>query len=179
MNSGRNNDSEQCPESILGWVHQVHTLNQPVRTGCEHCAQVAHTACARHRVAGPTPAVSQAWLAVSCIVSPHPRACRVAAPALCREPVSRYNPAAKQCTVSRPTGPPPQREYNLYRDSTWPGHARARTGRPYRGPLMVVSWRRLGRVVAESWPCLGPWLRSLAIPCATEPCCVTIQSVVL
>ena len=50
----------------------------------------------------------------------------------------------------------------LYRDPTPNGQALARAqlalhgGRPYHGPLMVVSWRRLGRVVIESWPCHGP-----------------------
>ena len=41
-------------------------------------------------------------------------------------------------------------------------------GQPYRGPLMAVSWHRLSRVVTESWPYRGPWLR-------THACCVTIQ----
>ena len=43
-----------------------------------------------------------------------------------------------------------------------------RASQPYHGPLMVVLWRRLGRVVAESWPYRGPWLR-------THACCVMKQ----
>ena len=31
-----------------------------------------------------------------------------------------------------------------------------RVGRSYRGSLMVVLWRRLGHVMAESWPYRGP-----------------------
>ena len=38
MNSVPNSDSEQRTESKLGWVHQVHTLAQPARTGHAHCA---------------------------------------------------------------------------------------------------------------------------------------------
>ena len=34
MNSVPNSDSEQCPESKLGWVHRVRTLG----TGCKHTA---------------------------------------------------------------------------------------------------------------------------------------------
>ena len=38
MNSVPNSDSKQCTESKLGWVHQVHTLAYPARTGRAHCA---------------------------------------------------------------------------------------------------------------------------------------------
>ena len=56
MNSDLNSDLEQCTESKLSRVHQVHTLAQPVRTGPAHYAQAARTAPAGHRVvesAGP------------------------------------------------------------------------------------------------------------------------------
>ena len=39
-----------------------------------------------------------------------------------------------------------------------------RAGPPYRGLLIAISWRRLGCVVAESWPCRGPWLCTPALP---------------
>ena len=44
-------------------------------------------------------------------------------------------------------------------------------GRPYRGPLMVISWRRLGRVVA-------PWMRpgQPSQPlCHDTNCCIVTQ----
>ena len=68
MNSVLNSDSKQCTESKLGWVHQVHTLAQPARTGREHCTQAGHVATVSWACARPYrdlwPTVSQAWPAV-------------------------------------------------------------------------------------------------------------------
>ena len=93
-------------------------------------------------------------------------ACRVATHAPCRKLVSQYNPTTTPRAVSRPTSPPPR--HNTICITTQPGQAmRARAGRPYHGPLMVVSWHRLGRVVAEAWPCRGPWLLTPTLPSLT------------
>ena len=85
MNSVPNSDSKQCPESKLGWVHQVNTLAQLARTGRAHCAQAVSWACARP-YRGLKPAVSQAWLVVSRIVSRH----KAVLQPLYRRPLSRY-----------------------------------------------------------------------------------------
>ena len=96
MNSVPNSDSEQCTESKLGWVHQVHTLTQLARTGRAHCTQAGHVTAVSWRagccIVSPAPAVSQAWLAVSRIVLP----CR----APCREPSAQYRGASY--AVSQP-----------------------------------------------------------------------------
>ena len=50
-----NSDSEQCTKSKLGWVHQMHTLAQPARTGHAHCAQASHVAAVSWSCRGPVP----------------------------------------------------------------------------------------------------------------------------
>ena len=69
MNSVSNSDSEQCPESRLGWVHKVHTLNP----SCAHIASALRpgsaqrrvVACALGHIVVPSPIVSRLCPAVS------------------------------------------------------------------------------------------------------------------
>ena len=133
----------------------MHTLAQPVRTGRTHCAQAARAG--RSVVACNAPCRALYRRATARVA-----VCRVAAPAPCREPVSRYNLAAKPRALSRPTRPPPQPRYkSLYRNPA-PSRARAR---PYRSlPLdrVVALFGRVvaqfNRIVAEpAWPC-APWV---------------------
>ena len=83
-------------------------------------------------------------------------------------------------TVSPHNSHPPQPRYNnciMTRPLAWPcalPHA-PRASRSYRGLLMVVSWRRLNRVVTESWPYRGPWLGTHACYVATQFHCIVTQ----
>ena len=81
MNSVPNSDSEQCPESKLGWVHRVHILGP----GCAHAPHWAYRVVASqapcHR---PPPTVS--WTSSRLCRSAH-RSCRRSCHALCRAPV--------------------------------------------------------------------------------------------
>ena len=108
MNSVQNSDSEQCTESKLGWVHQVHTLTQAVRTGRAHCTQAVRIARAGRCVMAsiglyrappppPPPPPPGRIVAEPDRVAARTRAqgpcrcaqaCRVAS--LCRAPRSRY-----------------------------------------------------------------------------------------
>ena len=69
-------------------------------------------------------------------------------------PVSRYNQAAKPRAVSRPTRSPPS--YNTICIATQPGQTLCELAADCPACRPAVSWRRLSRVVAESWPCRGP-----------------------
>ena len=48
-----NSVHEQCTESKLSRVHQVHNLAQPVRTGCAHCAQAGRVVASVGPCRGP------------------------------------------------------------------------------------------------------------------------------
>ena len=104
--------------------------------------------------------MSYAWLAVSRIVSPRPRACRCVP---CRSSYAvsqaclaiQLSGQATHCIATHKAAP--QSQYNLYRDSIWPGHAHECTGRPYRGPP--------GRAVASPHRVLGSYRgRALLVP---------------
>ena len=174
MNNVPNSDSEQCTESKLGWVHQVHTLTQAARTAPRPCAQ--------RRVAGlawpcrrPGLAVSQAWpgrvVAPSRPCRRHRRSCHrpslgriTAVPraplcALCRayrssvrriaallRAASRYNPATKL--------PPVTIQFIISRHSP-PARPRAHALPTVSWPPLAVSWAWL----AVSWP-------AFVCPCA-------------
>ena len=188
MNSVPNSDSEQCTKSKLGWVHQVHTLTQPVRTGRAHCSRWAPCRGVRCAVSWPPPR-SYRGRARLCRKPGRPyrrlyhdtpstkamRAHRVVRYHACRSPKrrimahhgrvaaciaailqykSRSQPRYKVCIVTCPLARPCSRALP---------HAQ-RAGPPYRGLLIAISWRRLDCVVAESWPCRGPWLRTPALP---------------
>ena len=146
----------------------MHTLNP----GCAHYAQAARTAphygsqwhriVAKHRPCRRPP-------------RPYRRAHAYSSPQRCiMGHCGRI--AAPNCPVSRHMVAPSQPRYNFVSQpsSQWQGPcARAplalRTSRLYRGPLMIVSWHRLGRVVAEFWPCRGP----LAAPRPAFPASVS------
>ena len=82
---------------------------------------------------------------------------------------------AARCIVTHEAAP----NHNTICIATQPGHAlRAcalpsapRASQPYRGPLMVVSWRRLGRVVALG--CTP--LRCPALLCHDTISCIVTQ----
>ena len=78
---------------------------------------------------------------------------------------SRPYPQYKVCIVTRPLVKPCARALS---------HA-PRVGLSYRGLLMVVSWRRLGRVVEQAQPCRGRVLAVSWSPGYAQDCCVTIQ----
>ena len=160
MNSVPNSDRNSALSPKLGWVHQVHSLNPD----CMHRPRALFPGsviapCRRPstgRVAGLDGRV------VHCIVAPPARAAaRIAASCTVtwRFPgrvalVLRHKPAAK---------------LPAYHDTpiciaTQSPNNQALACAPLaleRGPLMsqamlAVSWRRLGRIVAESWSCRGP-----------------------
>ena len=80
----------------------------------------------------------------------------------------RGPPLARPLAVSLPKRPPPSHDTNLYHDSPWPSHARARAtacptcrpavSLPVSWPYHTVSWAWPGRIVAM------PWLRPSQSP---------------
>ena len=199
MNSDPNSDSEQCPESKLGWVHSAHTHSP-------RCAHSAPRPCAHRRVvarAGPFrgPLLSSI-VAVSqtCTdrVVEHGRLMRdvsrvgmrhVAALSAVSCASYAVSQRARCCittllrAVSR-TKSCPQPRYNIY-IATPPlarQHACTRCHTPSHAADRVV--RVVGRIVALCWwyrrharPCCGRVLPSHAPLCAlchdTVYCIVT------
>ena len=92
----QNSDKEQCTESKLGWVHQVHTLTQPTCTSRAYCSR---------------PAVSR-----SC---PGPVPCRiVACGRSCRRPGQPCRRPGQPCRrPGHPCHRPGQPCRRLYRDT--------------------------------------------------------------
>ena len=145
-----NSDSEQCTESKLSRVHQVHTLGLACRRA--PCRSLpGRVACTADRIVVVSSPVSQ--------------------------PVSRYNPAAKppschdttDCIVTSLSGQAALlSRYNLlYRDIPIPVRPRARAlphspacGRPCRGP----SWPCRGLYCGPTMPCRGHGL-AISWPC--------------
>ena len=134
MNSVLNSDSEQCPESKLGWVHQVHTLALPEHTSLSHCAQASHVTdvswAVWQPVAGRVPSLGDRIVTL-CHRAPARAAAHrvtslqrriVALPAPCRACVAiQPSGQAARCIATHKATP--QHQYNLYRDSPWPVHA--------------------------------------------------------
>ena len=133
---------KQCTESKTG----LGALGAHLDPGCAPTASALRPGSSQRSlgdvswrvercIASPASAVSQAWLAVSRIVSPRPLACRcVSCHSSCA--VSRACLAkqlrAKPHAVSRPTRLAPS--HNTICIATQPDQAmRARAGRPYRG----------------------------------------------
>ena len=195
MNSAPNSDSEQYTESKLGWVHQVDTLAQHVRTGRAHCALAGH-------VASPEPAVSQAPSAVSwsCRWADHIVAHQAPCPGLSRDTLNSQASAPchdtivcivtrlanqtahlsryKDCIVTQPPAASPSlmsRYKTLYCDTLYqPGCARARCRTPLHAAGRVVGMA--GRVVGMAGRVVG---RSPAPrPASSTLCHNTIHSIV-
>ena len=161
----------------------MHTLAQPARTGRAHCVQVGRVAAvswhAGYRIAGLASAVSQAWLAVSCIVSSR----RVS----CRGPSVSYHgaPCAVSCLSHDITHRP---SHALYRDpqgcppatiklciATPPSQAmRARaTARPVR--WSAISWPSDGCIVAQPTVSWATMRAPVVCPGQPPQLCVMIQ----
>ena len=118
---------KQCTKSRLSWVHQVHTLAQPVHTSRAHCAKAGRvTSCGRPcrrprrpyrgHVAGPTLAIL--WLCVAVLMRALLRA--VSRTILSRKVPCHAPPASYRgppCAVSRLSGDTTQQpSHALYRD---------------------------------------------------------------
>ena len=197
MNSVPNSDSEQCTESKLGWIHQMHTLAQPGRTGHAHYAQAGCVAAMSWAYARPYrglwsavlqtwPAMLQTWPAMSPLESPHTQhqgharaPCRALAhvsqiPCAVSQSAERRI-AAPSCIVSRhKVAPLPATIQLLYRDPA-PSSAHCASYRtrawPYRGPTT---------------PCRGPCLGLIAgrlggvvaesLPVHARPCTASLPS---
>ena len=163
MNSVLNNDSEQCPESKLGWVHQVDTLNPAY-------AHRPRALCPGRPCRGPVPDHIVAY-GRSCHRPGRPccrlgwlcrnlyrdipstkvmRACRVVHCRMCRSTPASCRRALR--AVSQPLAalhrdtrsPPSQPRYNYYIATQL---SAARTARRIVGHL-AVSWPSSGRVMA-------------------------------
>ena len=154
-----------------------------MRTGRAHSAQATHTApyrgaqwrriVAQHR---PCRSPPRPYHHAPVCAVPHVPLRVVPCMALRCIVAHRGLIAAPGCPVLRHMVTPSQPRYSFVSrpSSQRPGPcSRAwltlRASRLYRGPLMVVSWRRLDRVVAESWPCRGP----LAAPRPAFPASVS------
>ena len=179
-NSVPNSDSEQCTESKLGWVHQVHTLAQPTRTSRAHCAQaglvVVRTGQARP-CRNAHPAVSCAVPCSPCRRAPEHAAVRIVAPYV----VSwRFPPAVSRLsrdTTQRPSRPPFTIQFIVSPHTP----SAARPLRARHKPLRAGRpCRRASRSCSKSSPrsYRGPIRSYRGRPWALAAPCVTIQSTV-
>ena len=191
INSVLNSDSEQCTESKLSRVHQVHTLAQPARAllpgwPCR-CRVMGLCPAISWLVAGRVVAVLQAWPRVPCHRAP---ACVVvrhfaSLPTL-------YHGALLSCIVAqcRPIGTqshPFSHDTNLCIAILLPTAGTARLVARAHGRIagrLVVSWPSSGHIVAEQWLYCGLLRRVVARPCALPPslachntvCCIVTQT---
>ena len=128
-------------------MHQVHTLNQPVRTGHAHCA-VSWRAVALYR--GPTPSVSRAPSTVSSRARVRCAAhCVVLAPTRCAACIAAHNVVSwRTVAVSQPLAalyhdtwlPPLTHDTILYHDPAPSGQALTHACRsPCAGAGRIVA----------------------------------------
>ena len=187
-----NSVHKQCPQTVTqnsalsqDWVGC--TGAHPTDLGCAHSAPRLHVpyivswrvGC---HVTGPAPAVLQAPLAISWRSRHLVVACLMTHPAAKAALLPRYN--RLYCDTPRqPNRPPLTIQRRLYRDTTPSGPALApvmiqnfvsRHSPPMARPLR--AGRLYHSVVSCTWLAVS-W-RATARPCATQPCCVTLQSVV-
>ena len=154
MNSGPNRDSKRCPESKLGQVHSVYTLDPGY----------AHAAHALHRVAGLALPCRRSPLLCRCAhahaSAPCGRPCvarRVAHRIVAQGTVSRAFNAVSWRSLHSILAPPPAVS-RLSRNTTQrPSPARAlqavsRAGRPCRGLPRSYRGRPGMHHSAVSWP---------------------------
>ena len=127
-------------------VHTQRTLTEhTVRPGRAHYAQA--TGALRRVVARSVfccrPSTSRvaglAGRVTHCIAAP-PRMSLFVVSQLLRHvaSLSRNTTQRPSCALYRDPQGRPQPQYNLYRDSTWPGHARKQAGRIVA--LLAMSW---------------------------------------
>ena len=154
VNSVPNSDSEQCIESKLSWVRQVHTLTQPTRTDRAHCAQAVHVAVVSQPIADRVPAYGGSCrrLGWRCRRLGWPcrkpdRSCRILYRDTPSTKAMRARRVARYSACCRPPPPPPP------------------------PPPPSSSWRAQACMPAQPVVCL------LSLPCAYSACCVLIQSV--
>ena len=152
MNNVPNSDSEQCTESKLGWVHQVHTLTQAARTAPRPCAQ--------RRVAGlawpcrrPGPAVSWPLLGRVAGIGD-----RVTGPLWVVSPLFRARPYARCAAHIAAPFAVSQRCCVLHRDTTQqPSCLRSRYNLLYHDtvPQPGPAHTRCRPCRGLPWPCRG------------------------
>ena len=137
MNSVPNSDSEQCPKSILGWVHRVHTQRTqaagPLRA---HCAKAG-------RVVGLCPAVSCRGSVVGLAE------CAVSRASLRRIVARCYAVSQRSAVVSQPKVArlSHDTEFCIVTSASQVMRARAPA---VSWPYHAVSWAWPGRIVAPA-----------------------------